>query len=468
MCSFTGLLFLLALDVASAFSSVGVVNSVQLDASLSRHYFSGRALPLTSPHSLELSRFSISSRRSVNLGAANGVRGIVGLKVAISAGRGGTKGLALGVKIDEALRTADNKYSSMEGICLEAQLRKAALAKLECKLDDIYEDEPIDFTDQDSMAMHAASGMRVTSGCPMHLLHGVKGGCEACKCRVPTMREVKKYCPYYGGASSAAAPKSAWALQADLKDTLKQCGALVLLSGAEDISGNPEWPFAKEIVGYQKELVKEAKAQGVAFVLLVGPSDDIEGGAKSVTSKIKRDVSLQSGLNRAVRQLGGLEVAEDERREVPGMGKLLLEPFLESAGVGYSVVRAPLKLFATKQLAAVVLQALESQAPNKCLLVQDLPGFVNEDEQAFASRVAAERAARASAPLLSLHQQKLAKQAADRRNADKAPSVQDRKDFFMASEPPDLGEVTSAVDGSGSSAGDAGLNEPEGKWGEFD
>eukprot|EP00961_Rhodomonas_salina_P127395 1717558-Rhodomonas_salina.3 len=54
-------------------------------------------------------RFSISSRRSVNLGAANGVRGIVGLKVAISAGRGGTKGLALGVKIDEALRTADNK-----------------------------------------------------------------------------------------------------------------------------------------------------------------------------------------------------------------------------------------------------------------------------------------------------------------------------------------------------------------------
>lgn len=27
---------------------------------------------------------------------------------------------------------------------------------------------------------------------------------------MPTMREVKKYCPYYGGASSAAAPKSAW------------------------------------------------------------------------------------------------------------------------------------------------------------------------------------------------------------------------------------------------------------------
>eukprot|EP00961_Rhodomonas_salina_P127394 1717558-Rhodomonas_salina.2 len=87
----------------------------------------------------------------------------------------------------------------MEGICLEAQLRKAALAKLECKLDDIYEDEPIDFTDQvapcprtlcgalgaegvcggqDSMAMHAASGMRVTSGASP-----TAPPCPAARCR---------------------------------------------------------------------------------------------------------------------------------------------------------------------------------------------------------------------------------------------------------------------------------------------
>ena len=58
--------------------------------------------------------------------------------------------------------------------------------------------------------VHSGSGMRIASGCPARLLYGVQGGCEACKCVVPSVSTMKRVCPYYGPAGVRNTARSAW------------------------------------------------------------------------------------------------------------------------------------------------------------------------------------------------------------------------------------------------------------------
>jgi len=70
-----------------------------------------------------------------------------------------------------------------------------AAARRVCHVDTIYRDDALQWEDSKHMGLHAASGMRIASGCPARLLYGVRGGCEACKCVVPTLEEMKRACP---------------------------------------------------------------------------------------------------------------------------------------------------------------------------------------------------------------------------------------------------------------------------------
>jgi len=59
-------------------------------------------------------------------------------------------------------------------------------------VDTIYRDDALQWEESKHMGLHAASGMRIASGCPARLLYGVRGGCDACKCVVATLEEMKR------------------------------------------------------------------------------------------------------------------------------------------------------------------------------------------------------------------------------------------------------------------------------------
>ena len=76
--------------------------------------------------------------------------------------------------------------------------------------------------------------MRITSGCPARLIYGVQGGCDACKCVVPALADLKKVCPYYGAKGIVPSVANAWEPSASPKSLLADCSTLLMLS-LEDI-----------------------------------------------------------------------------------------------------------------------------------------------------------------------------------------------------------------------------------------
>ena len=109
-------------------------------------------------------------------------------RVAISGGKGNSLGTQLGIKVAAQLKGKGVKKPLM----LEARLRMAAENPATCNVDSIYHDDSLQWNDNSMLGLHAASGMRISSGCPVRLLYGIQGGCEACKCVVPSLHDMKK------------------------------------------------------------------------------------------------------------------------------------------------------------------------------------------------------------------------------------------------------------------------------------
>eukprot|EP00960_Hanusia_phi_P029613 748060-Hanusia_phi.AAC.6 len=132
--------------------------------------------------------------------AARRFRGSVSMTASatfvVSAGKGSEENVVLGKLIVSGMRRR-----GLRCLSLETRLRQAVDSPQDCSFDAIYRNDQLSYLDNEFLAIHAASGMRVASGCPVRLLYGIHGGCDACKCRVPNFQEVKRFCPYYGSGA---------------------------------------------------------------------------------------------------------------------------------------------------------------------------------------------------------------------------------------------------------------------------
>jgi len=295
--------------------------------------------------------------------------------VAISSGRG-SDGVPLASHVAEALMD-----QGMEVTPLEPMLRRAVLAPAECSLDDFYGQQEVKQRgDEGFLGVHESSGMQVTMGCPMHLIYGVKGGCEACKCRVPTMDEVKRFCPYYGSSAQGARDgRSAWALKKPVEEVLQQASHLVIISASEDISAPAGTPHSVDLEQYQTRLVDQAKEAGVQEVVLVGPSDVVSQSVRNRMNALMRDRVVGGKLGSAKSQFEGMEMvqhSDDMRVSGDAPAPLLLQRVLKEYGVPHRIIRGPHEVLTEKGFAEVVAQSVMNPGGQHVnMFARPIPGF---------------------------------------------------------------------------------------------
>ncbi|KAJ1485457.1 hypothetical protein T484DRAFT_1892447, partial [Baffinella frigidus] len=213
---------------------------------------------------------------------------------------------------------------------LEAQLRHAVKAPQECGVDDIFDGDQVEYSDASFLGTFQ---MR----CPLRLIYGGHGGCEACKCTVPTFDEVKRYCPVYGKAGVTTAPRSPWELKESLESVMAKATTLVIISGQEDISMSEDAPSKMALYAYQASLIDKAAVAGVPFVLLIGPSDDPPRGAKEATRELMRDAKMVQGLERRTSAFEGFASIEEAEKQT--MPRLVAEEALGHHSVNYKTLR---------------------------------------------------------------------------------------------------------------------------------
>lgn len=256
-----------------------------------------------------------------------------GGRMAIAGGRGGALSTQLGVRLSQELLA----QGGVDTVLVEARLRMAAEAPIVCNVDSIYRDDSLAWQDSSLLGLHAASGMRITSGCPARLIYGVQGGCDACKCVVPALADLKKVCPYYGAKGIVPSVANAWEPSASPKSLLADCSTLLMLS-LEDIELQRDAPNLQALIEYQTELSMHARDQGVSELVLVGPSDGIAGGVAEHSRALRRDASVQAALDRHSSQVKGVAADLDSSRAA--------SPSTSSASGGH---KAPLRPLAAEE-----------------------------------------------------------------------------------------------------------------------
>jgi len=273
----------------------------------------------------------------------------------VSAGKGSEENVMLGKLIVSGARRR-----GIGCVSLETRLRQAVDAPSQCSVDGIYRDEPLNYLDNEFLAIHAASGMRVASGCPVRLLYGVHGGCDACKCRVPNFQEVKRFCPFYGSGARYATMKMSWENSQKLQEMFLQCKCLVILSANEDLAAPLDNPTRRNILKYQMGIVDEAKKANVERILLIGPSDNVPLGQSSIAKRLMQDAQVSKGLNKAKSQLAGLKVWDNMQvsENSKPLQPLAIERYLDERGITYQSIRAPYAFITTEAIADLVVENL--------------------------------------------------------------------------------------------------------------